>query len=55
MEAKYYIDETEFLNCQQIYNAGDDDNKDANILYAGSIRASNGHQIRSYMNHTELR
>ena len=53
MEENYYIDATEFLNCQQIYNGGDDDNKDANILYAGSMFASNGHQIPSYMFHTQ--
>ena len=55
MESKYYIDETEFLNCQQIYDWGNDDNKDANILYAGSMCGYNGHQIPSYMNHIQSR
>lgn len=46
MEENYYIDATEFLNCQQIYDGGDDDNKDANVLYAGPMCASSGQKIK---------
>ena len=47
MEENHYIDTTEFLNYQQIYyDGGDDDNKDANALYAGLMCASSGQKIK---------
>uniref|UniRef100_A0A7S2SD42 Uncharacterized protein n=1 Tax=Eucampia antarctica TaxID=49252 RepID=A0A7S2SD42_9STRA len=46
MEDNYYIDATEFLACQQIYDGGDDDNADANALYAGPMCASSGQKIK---------
>ncbi len=42
-----HYDATEFFNYQQIYyDGGDDDNKDANILYAGPMCASSGQKIK---------
>lgn len=42
MEANYYLDATNFINCQNIVEGGDDDDG----LYAGPMCASNGQKIK---------
>jgi len=46
MEDNNYIDATEFMNCQQIYDGGDDDGADENVLFAGPMCASSGAKIK---------
>jgi len=46
MEDNNYIDASEFLECQQVFDGGDDDNAEANALYAGPMCASSGQKIK---------